>query len=46
MTLEIDVVNKGENAFLSKMKVIFPDDLYAVGMEFINVSLLYFDIAC
>ena len=39
MTLEIDVVNKGENAFLSKMKITFPDDLYAIGMEFVNVSL-------
>ncbi|XP_065053911.1 integrin alpha-8-like [Rhopilema esculentum] len=35
-SLQIDATNKGENAFLAKMKVDFPDDLTAVGVEFIN----------
>ena len=39
-TLKITVVNKGENAFLAKMYVDFPDVLSAVGVQFVNVSYL------
>ena len=48
-TLEIDVSNAGENAFLAKMKITFPDELKAFGVEFVNVSVcfcLHFDNYC
>ena len=45
-SLQIDATNKGENAFLAKMKVDFPDDLTAVGVEFINVCILILSLYC
>ena len=36
--VKIEVRNKGENAFLSKMNVAFSNDFRAAGVEFVNVS--------
>ena len=38
LTLKIEVTNKGENAFLSKMDIIYPNDFTAAGVDFVNVS--------
>ncbi len=40
-TVKIDLMNKGENAYLAKMSVDFPDDVSAVGVEFVNVSSVF-----
>ena len=36
--LKLNVENRGENAFLSKMTVQFEDDFEPIGVKFVNVS--------
>ena len=41
-SVKIEVTNKGEDAFLSKMNVAFSNDFKAAGVDFVNVSLQCF----
>ena len=38
-SMKIEVKNKGEDAFLPKMSIVFSSDFKAAGVDFANVSI-------